>query len=293
MIIAERLIHVYLFVCEHFPSLSPMIERYSNNKQPAFTDEEVLTIYLFGILERRFTVKLLHKYIAEHWLSWFPVLPKYEAYNHRLGILAPLLPALLEICEHYLNWSAIMPDVYMIDSMPIILAHGSRSDGAQVARELAAKGYCPSKKLWYHGIKLHVIVAKGHGCLPRLSACEFSSASEHDLQSLRRQIYKLTQADVYGDRAYFYHDLDEQCSEKQTTIWAVKPRVKGQSALPTDERLRNTSISRIRQPIESWFNWLQQKTAIESASKVRSTKGLIIHALGRLAAALIALIFNF
>jgi hypothetical protein len=293
MIIAERLIHVYLFVCEHFPSLSPMIERYSNNKQPAFTDEEVLTIYLFGILERRFTVKLLHKYIAEHWLSWFPVLPKYEAYNHRLGILAPLLPALLEICEHYLNWSAIMPDVYMIDSMPIILAHGSRSDGAQVARELAAKGYCPSKKLWYHGIKLHAIVAKGHGCLPRLSACEFSSASEHDLQSLRRQIYKLTQADVYGDRAYFYHDLDEQCSEKQTTIWAVKPRVKGQSALPTDERLRNTSISRIRQPIESWFNWLQQKTAIESASKVRSTKGLIIHALGRFAAALIALIFNF
>jgi hypothetical protein len=49
----------------------------------------------------------------------------------------------------------------------------------------------------------------------------------------------------------------------------------------------------MRQPIESWFNWLQQKNAIESASKVRSTKGLIIHALARLAAALIALIFNF
>ena len=73
----------------------------------------------------------------------------------------------------------------------------------------------------------------------------------------------------------------------------MKPRVKGQPLLPTDERLRNTSISRMRQPIESWFNWLQQKTAIEAASKVRSTKGLIIHALGRLAAALIALIFNF
>jgi Transposase DDE domain len=293
MIIEERLIHVYLFVCDHFPALSPMIERYSNNNRPAFTDQEVLTIYLFGIIERRFTVKLLHKYIEEHWLSWFPLLPGYEAYNHRLGVLSPLLPALLEICEHYLSWSTIMPDVYMIDSMPIILARSSRSDGARVAREVADKGYCPSKNLWYHGIKLHAIVAKGHHCLPRLFACELSSASEHDVQSLRRQIDELTHADVYGDRAYFYHDLDEQCAKEQTTIWAVKPRVKGQPILPTDERLRNTSISRMRQPIESWFNWLQQKTAIESASKVRSTKGLIIHTLGRMAAALIALIFNF
>jgi hypothetical protein len=32
---------------------------------------------------------------------------------------------------------------------------------------------------------------------------------------------------------------------------------------------------------------------MEKASKVRSTKGLIVHALGRLSAALIALIFNF
>lgn len=29
MIIEERLIHVYLFVCDHFPALSPMISSFS------------------------------------------------------------------------------------------------------------------------------------------------------------------------------------------------------------------------------------------------------------------------
>jgi hypothetical protein len=293
MSVEERLIQIYLFVCEHFPALTSSIERLSNNDTPPLSDEEVLTIYLFGIIEQRFTVKLIHKYVQEHWQNWFPTLRKYEAYNHRLGVLAPVLPSLLALCERHLSWEGIMPNVYLIDSMPIILARGGRADSAKVARSMANKGYCASKNLWYHGIKLHALVAKGHGCLPRLVACECTPAADHDVTSLRHQIDHLHHCDIYGDRAYFYHSCDQQSAEQHAIIWAVKPRVRGQSTLPTDERLRNSSISRMRQPIESWFNWIQQKTALESASKVRSDKGLIIHVLGRMVAAMLLLIFNF
>lgn len=48
-------------------------------------------------------------------------------------------------------------------------------------------------------------------------------------------------------------------------------------------------LSRIRQPIEASFNWLIQKTDIQRASRVRSTKGLLIHVFGRIAAAFIFL----
>ena len=48
--------------------------------------------------------------------------------------------------------------------------------------------------------------------------------------------------------------------------------------------LFSTAVSKRRQPVESMFNWLIQK-----ASKVRSTKGLLIHAFGRLAVAFITL----
>jgi len=56
--------------------------------------------------------------------------------------------------------------------------------------------------------------------------------------------------------------------------------------------LFSAAVSRIRQPIESLFNWLIEKTDIQRASKVRSTKGLMVHVFGRLAAAYIYFIFN-
>ena len=56
--------------------------------------------------------------------------------------------------------------------------------------------------------------------------------------------------------------------------------------------LYSRAVSRVRQPIESLFNWLIDKTDIQRASKVRSTKGLLVHVFGKIAAALIYLIFN-
>lgn len=51
------------------------------------------------------------------------------------------------------------------------------------------------------------------------------------------------------------------------------------------------AVSKVRQPIESLFNWLIEKTGIQKASKIRSTEGLLIHLLGKIASAFIALIF--
>ena len=55
--------------------------------------------------------------------------------------------------------------------------------------------------------------------------------------------------------------------------------------------LYSKAVSKVRQPIESLFNWLIEKTGIQKASKVRSTKGLLIHLFGRIASAFITLIF--
>ena len=56
--------------------------------------------------------------------------------------------------------------------------------------------------------------------------------------------------------------------------------------------LFSTAVSVVSQPIKSLFNWLIEKTDFQRASKVRSTKGLIVHVFGRIAAAFIYLIFN-
>jgi hypothetical protein len=187
----------------------------------------------------------------------------------------------------------MMPKVCLIDSMPMVMASGSRCNRACVAPELASVGYCASKPMWFYGLSLHCIVEKCFHRLPRFRTCACTPAAEHDVQTLRQQIDHLHQCDVYGDKAYFYHDVHTLAENNHTVIWAIKPRVRGQESLPVDERLCNASIARMRQPIESFFNWLNEHTKIQSASKVRSAKGVIVHVLGRLAAAVLLLILNF
>ncbi len=49
-------------------------------------------------------------------------------------------------------------DIGLTDFRPTILARQSRRFKAKVARqELANGGYCPAKKLYYHGAKIHVV----------------------------------------------------------------------------------------------------------------------------------------
>ena len=51
--------------------------------------------------------------------------------------------------------------------------------------------------------------------------------------------------------------------------------------------LFSQAVSKIRQPIESFFNWLNEKTEIQRASKVRTTQGLLMHTFGKLTIAML------
>ncbi|MDR2659890.1 MAG: hypothetical protein LBC27_07895, partial [Spirochaetaceae bacterium] len=60
---------------------------------------------------------------------------------------------------------------------------------------------------------------------------------------------------------------------------------KGQKFLRSADRYFSELVSKARQAIESLFNWLNEKTHIQSASKVRSESGLISFIFARLAVA--------
>jgi hypothetical protein len=99
----------------------------------------------------------------------------------------------------------------------------------------------------------------------------------------------------WGDKIYFVNELNQymvehQNSEMLTPVKAVKgmPEVINQKLKAADD-LFSTAVSKVRQPVEAIFKWLIEKADIQKASKVRSTKGLMVHAFGRLAAAFITL----
>ncbi|SER16010.1 hypothetical protein, partial [Pedobacter rhizosphaerae] len=63
---ALKLIKLYQYVCDRYEiELQYHCQRFTNNSRPDFTDQEVMTIYLFGIYEeQRFKIKQIHKFAS-------------------------------------------------------------------------------------------------------------------------------------------------------------------------------------------------------------------------------------
>lgn len=287
----DTLIRLYLLVCHSFQHQQhTTAQRLSNNHHPEFTDPEVVTIYLFGILRQHRTLRALYQYTADHLAEWFPRLPCYGGYVQRLNRLHEVFPGLVEQALAQCTRRGLREAVLLVDSMPIVLAASKRSGQARVAAEIANKGRCASKNMYFYGVKVHLVAVQRPGGLPLPAYIGLSPGAAHDLSVLRHLVPHLRQCHLYGDKIYADAALQEQLArDQQVQLWTPVKRAKRQKALLLTESAWSTLVSKVRQPIESLINWIEEQTGLEGASKVRSYAGLMVHVFGRLAAAMFLL----
>ncbi len=287
----SRLISVYLKVCDYWnQGIWTVCQRFSNNQEVALTDQEAIAIYIFGIMQGRKTVKDIHRFTSDFLLEWFPLLGGYESFSHRLNQISDVFAALV---EHLIGDMEELQSYHLrmlVDSLPIILANSSRSSKAKVAPELADKGYCGSKNIYYYGVKLHIGGLDRDSTLPIPTVVGVTPASQHDLSAFRNVTPNLLNCDIFADMAYCDYDWQLSLKKEQDVILSTPvKKKKGQSLVDSADRMYSKAVSSIRQPIESLFNWFEEKTGIQCASKVRSYKGLLVHVFGRLTAAIMML----
>ena len=56
-----KLIELYCYVSAIYDSrLAYSVQRFSNNCSPKFTDQEIMTIYLWATLQKQFTTMVVH-----------------------------------------------------------------------------------------------------------------------------------------------------------------------------------------------------------------------------------------
>ena len=286
-----QLIQLYYYVCQCYEGQQSLhFQRQSNNYCPVFTDQEVITIYMFGILQRRFTTKDIYILVKDYWQSWFPNLPSYQAYTYRLNQLHWHFEVLIGDLMQELPFHDCYYNVCLTDSMPIIIS--KRPSQAKVAPAVADKGYCPAKNLYFHGLRFHFLGPDRYQSLPMPEQMQFTSGSANDLTVLKTVLPRLFNRAVVGDKIYASAPLNEQLANQQVEIITPIKRAKGQKKLDAADQLFSSYVSSIRQPVEAFFNWLIETTQIQNASKVRSEKGLWMHCYGRLAAALFIIAFN-
>ncbi len=287
------LIEIYLFVC-HVYDTSPntCYQRLSNNREPEFTDQEIITIWFFAHLEGCFEKKKMHRLIAKYWRAWFPRLPSYQTFVLRLNRLEPSFQTFGTALSDALAALGTPECDHLVDSLPVMLAHHGHSYGARVGREIADSGYCAAKKTRFHGVRLHCIAQGRAGHLPLPSQVWLCAASHHDSKAFIQQRPELPSTELFGDLAYPTPMIISHLKEQQTRLVAPQKKPKG-TELTLDEKYYNRLVRRLRQPIESLFNWVEEKTGIQRASKVRSTDALMIHCWGKLAVAFFLLVFYY
>jgi len=293
---AFKLIAIYLKISDLYVShLKNHCMRFTNNNEPEFTDTELITIYIFCIIhEQRSNNTQIYKFADNYLRSWFPKLPSYTAFNTRLNNLAAVFEVLAEILMSELQPETSQNYIKVLDSMPVITCSGKRK--AKVAPEITDKGFNSTKNMYFYGLKLHFLNSSRKGKLPVPLSFVVTPASENDLNVFKQFWSDIPDTVFFGDKIYqdkpFFQDVFQKYNSLMyTPIKAVKGEAE---CLKLRDKAYNDlfskAVSTIREPIESFFNWLIQKTDIQRASKVRSAKGLLVHIFGRIAAAL--LVFN-
>ena len=279
-----QLIKLYCAVCHHYDNtLAAYAQRNSSNFRPKFTDEECMTILIWGIYNQKFDVKRCHEFIVDYYGDWFPNLPGYEAFNKRVHFLADAFKALAGVLLGELGLDEAHGD-FIYDSMPIVLAGSARSSRAKVASEFCSKGYCAAKKMWYYGIKLHTIAQCNYKAMPTPTLMQISKASAHDRPIAGEMLEDVHNIRLFADMALIHQQWQAQMlKENNIEISTPIKREKGQDKLSSADKLLSRGISSVKQAIESFNNWLIEKTNIQRASKVRSATGLLVFLFARIA----------
>ena len=209
---------------------------------------------------------------------------------NRLNRISSIFPNLVSCLIDDLDEIETAIPIVLTDSMPIITCSHKRK--AKVALDITDKGYCSTKALHYFGVKLHLVAKRRENTLPLPEYVGITPASTHDLTALRPILLTIKDRNIVADKAYVDEKLNQSLKNDHNS--QIITPIKNKKAMPVvlkqfDQAfndLFSSAVSSIRQPIESFFNWLQQMTNIQIASKVRSSAGLITHVYGKIAAAL-------
>lgn len=271
------------------------MQRRSNNRFPKFTDEECITVYLFGASQGRKTRRDVYNFIRYYYHEFFPDLPSYQAFCRRLNNLFPAFQALVEAWSGMLCANLSETVEYMIDSCPIIVAKQARASSSKSAREYCRKSYNSSRKEYYYGVKIHALTIRRPGTLPILECLLISPASVFDLTAAKNLFLNFPPGRsgiLLADKAYIDAGWAQELKECHgIRLLTPRKRAKGERGGSSDAY--STAVSSLRQPIESFFSWIQRKFHLQDASHIRSLAGLFFHVFATIAVSLVFKLLNY
>ena len=129
--------------------------RHKEDVQCRMSDAEIMTVALVAALHFRGNFALAARMLSAH--GYMPVLLEKSRFSRRLHRIKPMFLTLFAwLGEHFKVMNEA--SVYVIDTLPISACDNYRIPRSKRYRGEAYRGYQPSKKRYFYGLKLHLLV---------------------------------------------------------------------------------------------------------------------------------------
>ena len=171
--------------------------------QCRMSDAEVMTVALVAALYFRGNFALAGRMLSAH--GYLPVMLEKSRFSRRLHRIKPWFLTLFALLgEHFKEMNEA--SVYVIDTFPIAACDNYRIPRSKRYRGESYRGYQPSKKRYFYGLKLHLLVTS------TAQPVEFflTPGSVGDIEGLEWFDFALpTQSEIIGDKAYNDYEVED------------------------------------------------------------------------------------
>lgn len=244
--IEHELTVIYCFVEEFLRTHPPLADwRRSNNRRPAFTDGEVITIALMQGGLGVSTLKDAHRIVAENYRYLFPHLCSYERWIARLHSLTALIGHLIRAA---LKDAELFDTLYLMDSKPIPMCKPVRHGRVRLLSDEGA-AFGKNSVGWFYGFKLH-LVAHYTGAI--LTAV-LTPGNWNDRDPGLALAWSLGGGVALADLGYPGEEFEQTLFE-EADLLLITPKHAGEKG---DDR--RTLISSLRERVETTFSSLSRR----------------------------------
>jgi transposase len=151
--INDRLTEIYVIVDDYLKAHPQRAQwRRSNNRQPALSDAEVITIALMQGYFGTSTLARTYALVRANARAAFPHLCGYKQWLARLHQLTTLIGQLVELARG----NAQREEIFLLDSKPLPMCLGLRHGRVRLLRDEGAH-FGKTSKGWFFGFKLHLL----------------------------------------------------------------------------------------------------------------------------------------
>ena len=192
--------------------------KHSEDKQRQMSDAEVMTTSIVAALFFSGNMEKSRVFLQEH--GYIPKMLAKSRFNRRQHQIAELFLVVFEVLGEF--WKQLNEEsVYIMDSFPISACDNYRIRRARLYQGEPWRGYQASKKRYFYGLKIHLLVTKDG------QPVEFflTPGSWSDTRALKMFKFDVPEgALLTGDKAYNDYAFEDLLKEAQLDLQPLRKK---------------------------------------------------------------------